>query len=49
MYLIYIVRNDGIGAIGPATFDLTCEPSECYWLVPGTEQDDAPKPGDSAC
>lgn len=38
MYLTYIVNNDGVGAIGPATHDLCCNPSECFWLVPGTEE-----------
>lgn len=39
MFIIYIVRNDGVGVFGTAEFDLTCLPSECYWLVPGTEID----------
>ncbi len=37
MFIIYIVRNDGVGAFGIATHDLTSNPSECFWLVPGTQ------------
>lgn len=40
MYIIYIVRNDGVGAFGTADYDMTCQPSECYWLVPGTHLED---------
>lgn len=37
MFIIYIVNNFGFGAYGSATHDLTCGPSESFWLVPGTE------------
>jgi len=37
MFITYIVLNNGWGSIGPATHDLTCQPSECFWLIPGTE------------
>jgi hypothetical protein len=40
MFIIYIVQNDGIGVFGTATHDLTCMPSECFWLVPGTVPSD---------
>ncbi len=39
MFIIYIVQNDGIGVVGTATHDLTCNPSECFWLVPGTHDE----------
>ncbi len=37
MYITYLVQNDGQGVVGPATFDFACLPSECFWLIPGTE------------
>lgn len=36
MFLTYIVLNNGIGVYGTATHDLSCLPSECFWLIPGT-------------
>jgi hypothetical protein len=38
MFITYIVTNQGTGAFGTATHDLCCNPSECFWLVPGTDQ-----------
>lgn len=37
MFIEYLVTNDGCGVYVPATYDLTCGPSECFWLIPGTE------------
>lgn len=40
MFLAYLVTNDGVGCFGPATHDLSCLPSECFWLIPGTIPED---------
>ena len=37
MFITYLVTNTGLGAYGPATHDLCCLSSECFWLIPGTE------------
>jgi hypothetical protein len=37
MFVIYMVTTDGIGVFGIVNYDMTRNPSECYWLIPGTE------------
>ena len=40
MFISYMVTNDGQGSFWMGEMDLTCQPSECFWLVPGTESSD---------
>lgn len=47
-FVIYIVRNDGVGAFGTATHDMTCGPTECLWMIPEMEQSNCLKPGESS-
>ena len=51
LFVAYFVTNDGGSLIATFTrqeMDLTWQPSECFWLVPGTQRPelsgDAPEP-----